>query len=104
MQERVAELEQLPKEVLSLYSCGRPLTDDSCVAQLQGDYSIDVTVPLLGGNTHSTVTLSVLARIKVSLPTNRFNIICQLEFLHIPNHSHSLVEWFIICICLIIRK
>lgn len=45
----MAELEQLPKELLCLYSCGAPLSDDSCVVQLNGDYSIDVTIPLLGG-------------------------------------------------------
>ncbi|XP_046669317.1 ubiquitin-like protein FUBI [Homalodisca vitripennis] len=55
IKERVAALEQFPKELLYFYNCGTPLTDDSCVAQLQGDYSIDVTVPLLGGKVHGSL-------------------------------------------------
>uniref|UniRef100_A0A1B6MGT7 Uncharacterized protein n=1 Tax=Graphocephala atropunctata TaxID=36148 RepID=A0A1B6MGT7_9HEMI len=55
IKDRVAELEKLPKALLCLYNCGTPLTDDSCVAQLEGDYSIDVTIPLLGGKVHGSL-------------------------------------------------
>lgn len=48
LQEQISRLEDVPKELLCLYSEGAPLTDDLAVDGL-ASVSIDVTIPLLGG-------------------------------------------------------
>ncbi|MCD1182242.1 30S ribosomal protein S30e, partial [Leptospira sp. Pond_2020] len=51
---KIATLEKIPSELLSLYCCGTPLVDDQAVSSLS-NLSIDVTVPLLGGKVHGSL-------------------------------------------------
>lgn len=48
LQEQISHLEDVPKELLCLYSEGSPLNDELSVESL-ASASIDVTIPLLGG-------------------------------------------------------
>ncbi|XP_075227227.1 ribosomal protein S30 [Lycorma delicatula] len=54
IKQRVSVLENIPCDLLSLYNCGKPLTEDLQVCSL-ANFSIDVTVPLLGGKVHGSL-------------------------------------------------
>uniref|UniRef100_A0A1B6C3Y5 Ubiquitin-like domain-containing protein n=1 Tax=Clastoptera arizonana TaxID=38151 RepID=A0A1B6C3Y5_9HEMI len=54
IKEKAAALEQLPTELICLYSGGTPLRDEDNVSQLQ-EFSIDITIPLLGGKVHGSL-------------------------------------------------
>ncbi|XP_034252785.1 uncharacterized protein LOC117652177 [Thrips palmi] len=54
IKEQISRLEDVPKELLCLYSEGAPLTDDLSVDGL-ASVSIDVTIPLLGGKVHGSL-------------------------------------------------
>ncbi|KAE8749943.1 hypothetical protein FOCC_FOCC003413 [Frankliniella occidentalis] len=54
IKEQISRLEDVPKELLCLYSEGSPLNDELSVESLVSG-SIDVTIPLLGGKVHGSL-------------------------------------------------
>ncbi|RZF41271.1 hypothetical protein LSTR_LSTR010499 [Laodelphax striatellus] len=54
IKDRVAALENLPPQLVALYSCGKPLDNDLPVSGLE-NFSIEVTIPLLGGKVHGSL-------------------------------------------------
>ncbi|KAK3925739.1 Protein SON [Frankliniella fusca] len=54
IKEQISHLEDVPKELLCLYSEGSPLNDELSVESLTSG-SIDVTIPLLGGKVHGSL-------------------------------------------------
>ncbi|CAH1392091.1 unnamed protein product [Nezara viridula] len=51
---RVADIEGIPHELISLASSGTPLQDDMFVSDLE-NRNLDLTVPLLGGKVHGSL-------------------------------------------------
>ncbi|XP_039288505.1 uncharacterized protein LOC111053235 [Nilaparvata lugens] len=54
IKDRVAALENLPPQLVALYSCGKPLDNALLVSGLE-NFSIEVTIPLLGGKVHGSL-------------------------------------------------
>ncbi|KAL1131683.1 hypothetical protein AAG570_011296 [Ranatra chinensis] len=62
---RAAVLENIPSELICLYSSGVPLRDDLTVSEL-GNYNIDLTIPLIGGKVHGS--LARAGKVKAQTP------------------------------------
>jgi len=54
IKKRAAGLENIPAQLICLYSGGAPLRDDLTVSELES-FSVDITVPLLGGKVHGSL-------------------------------------------------
>lgn len=51
-QSKLATLEDVEENLISLYSQGEPLNDNQIVGELN-NFNIDFIIPLLGGNNNS---------------------------------------------------
>ncbi|XP_025424787.1 uncharacterized protein LOC112693794 [Sipha flava] len=54
IKSKLAALEDVDENLISLYSQGEPLSDDQIIGQLN-NFNIDFIIPLLGGKVHGSL-------------------------------------------------